>query len=68
MWGMNTQEGNKKVTDIANEMRGKNATQMQVKEEVSKKLEKLANDKKFAEANQEIICERVTEYITHSFI
>jgi hypothetical protein len=68
MWGMSTQEGNKKVTDIANEMRGKIATQLEIKSEVSKRLENLANDKKFAEAKQEIICEKVTEYITHSFI
>lgn len=68
MWGMSTQEGNKKVTDIANEMRGKIATQLEIKSEVSKRLKSLANNKKYAEANQKAVCEKVTEYITHSFI
>jgi hypothetical protein len=68
MWGMNTQEGNQKVTAIAVELAGKPAAQAVIQKEVEKRLGDLAKDERYVEAKNADVRDRVVDYVSYSFV
>ena len=68
MWGMNTQEGNQMVSNIAIELSGKPAAQAAIKKEVEKRLGELARDGRYVEAKSDVIRDRVVDYVSYSFV
>ena len=68
MWGMNTQEGNQKVTAIAVELAGQPAAQAVIQKEVEKRLSNLAKDERYVEAKDVGVRDRVVDYISYSFV